>query len=333
MYRPHTYTEVEALVAPQVASRLDKAECYGVFWFNRTRTTRKRVSVIGADGREYKMRHSVRQNPREQWVAIPVTDAGIPREIVDTAREMIRNNRSPSKAGRRFWQLPVEAVCCAACGTRMTRYAVPVRGRMYVYYKCSRLVRFGKDRYSPERLRTTHRAEEVEQRVWEFVSSPMRDPEQLRENFEKMIELERRAMRGDPDREAEIWLDKLAEADSERRGYLRLAAKEHMSDAELDAALAELEEVRKTAEGELAAIENRREIIEQLERDKEALLDHYAAIAPEALDYLTLEERHQLYKMLRLEVFVRPDAKLEVGGGSERVCLLVTWTQYRRIAE
>jgi hypothetical protein len=87
-----------------------------------------------------------------------------------------------------------------------------------------------------------------------------------------------------------------------------------MSDAELDAALAELEEVRKTAEGELAAIENRREMIEQLERDKEALLDHYAAIAPEALDYLTLEERHQLYKMLRLEVFVRPDAKLEVGG-------------------
>jgi hypothetical protein len=128
------------------------------------------------------------------------------------------------------------------------------------------------------------------------------------------IELERQATCGDPHREAKIWLDKLAEAQSERRGYLRLAVKERMSDAELDAALAELEEVRKTAESELAAIENRREMIEQLERDKEGLLDHYAAIAPEALDSLTPEERHQFYKMLRLEVFVRPDAKLEVGG-------------------
>jgi hypothetical protein len=49
------------------------------------------VSVAGSEGREYKTRHFVRQNPREQWVAIPVTDAGIPREVVDAAREMIRD--------------------------------------------------------------------------------------------------------------------------------------------------------------------------------------------------------------------------------------------------
>ncbi len=87
-----------------------------------------------------------------------------------------------------------------------------------------------------------------------------------------------------------------------------------MSDAELDAALAGLGEVRKTAGSKLAAIDNRREMIEQLGRDKEALLDHYSAIAPEALDSLTPEERHQLYGMLRLEVVVRPDANLEVCG-------------------
>jgi hypothetical protein len=44
------------------------------------------------------------------------------------------------------------------------------------------------------------------------------------------------------------------------------------------------------------------------------LLEHYAAIAPEALDSLALEERHQLYKMLRLNVVVRLDANLEVSG-------------------
>ncbi len=42
--------------------------------------------------------------------------------------------------------------------------------------------------------------------------------------------------------------------------------------------------------------------IEQLERDTKAPLDHYAAIAPEALDSLTPEGHNQLYKMLRLEV-------------------------------
>jgi hypothetical protein len=314
VYRPHTYAEIEALVVPEVAARLDKAERYGVFWFNRTRTTRKRVSVAGPEGREYKTRHSVRQNPREQWVAIPVTDAGISREVVDAAREMIRDNRAPSKAGRRFWQLPVGDVCCAACGTRMTRYALPVRGRMYAYYKCSRLVRFGKDGCSPDRLRTTHRAEEVEQRVWEFVSYLMKDPEELSEDLQRMIELEKRGAQGDPERETKVWLDKLAEVDAERRGYLKLAARGSMTDAELDKALAELEETRATAERELAALHNRQEAIARLERDRGALLEHYAAIAPEALDSLTPEERHQLYKMLRLNVVVRLDANLEVSG-------------------
>jgi hypothetical protein len=171
---------------------LDKTERYGVFWFNRTRTTRKKVSVAGPEGREYRTRHSVRQNPREQWVAIPVTDAGIPRAVVDAAREMIRDNRAPSKAGRRFWQLPVGAVYCEGCGMRMTRYALTVRGRMYAYYKCSRLVRFGKDGCSPERLRTTHRAEEVERRVWEFVSYLMKDPEELSEDLTAIPSARRR---------------------------------------------------------------------------------------------------------------------------------------------
>ena len=70
----------------------------------------------------------------------------------------------------------------------------------------------------------------------------------------------------------------------------------------------------RTAERELAALQSRRKALEQLELDKEALLEHYARIAPDALDSLMLEERHRLYKMLRLDVFVRPDSSLEVRG-------------------
>jgi hypothetical protein len=111
-----------------------------------------------------------------------------------------------------------------------------------------------------------------------------------------------------------VWLDKLAEVDAERRGYLKLAVRGSMTDAELDQALAELEETRTTAQRELAALQNRQEAIAKLERDKESLLEYYAAIAPEALDLLASEERHQLYKMLRLNVVIRLDTNLEVSG-------------------
>jgi len=103
VYRPHTYAEVAEMVSSEVAARLGEAECYGIFWSNRTRTTRKRESVPDPTGREYRWRYTVRKNPRDQWVAIPVPHSGIPREVVDTARAMIKNNRAPGKTGRRFY--------------------------------------------------------------------------------------------------------------------------------------------------------------------------------------------------------------------------------------
>jgi hypothetical protein len=266
VYRPHTFSEIGAMVGPEVAARLDESESYGVFWYNRTRTTRKKVSIPGPGGREYKTRHYVRKNPREQWVAVPVPDAGVPREVVDTAREMIKNNKAPSNAGRRFWQLPGGAVRCGACGTRMTQYAVPRNGRTYAYYKCARLLRFGKDGCSPARVRTNYRAEEVEQIVWRFVSELMRDPEQLREDLDRMIEVQSCSAHGDPKREAKAWLDKLAELDSERRGYLKLAARGTITAVQFDEALAELWESRSTAGRELATLQHRQVAIEALER-------------------------------------------------------------------
>ena len=69
-------------------------------------------------------------------------------------------------------------------------------------------------------------------------------------------------------------------------------------------------ESRSTAERELATLRHRQEAIEAQERDRDALLEHYAAIAPEALDSLTPEERHRPYKMLQLTVIIRPDTIL-----------------------
>jgi hypothetical protein len=43
-------------------------------------------------------------------------------------------------------------------------------------------------------------------------------------------------------------------------------------------------------------------------------MEHYAGTVPEALDDLSPEERHKIYKMLRLEVLACPDKFLEVSG-------------------
>ena len=43
-------------------------------------------------------------------------------------------------------------------------------------------------------------------------------------------------------------------------------------------------------------------------------MEYYASAVPGSLDDLVPEERHQVYKMLRLEVLAFPDKSLEVSG-------------------
>jgi hypothetical protein len=50
------------------------------------------------------------------------------------------------------------------------------------------------------------------------------------------------------------------------------------------------------------------------ERDRDTLWESYARMVPEALDNLTSEERHQVYKMLWLKVLAYKDGILEVSG-------------------
>ncbi|HLL99173.1 MAG TPA: hypothetical protein VK276_08835 [Rubrobacteraceae bacterium] len=79
----------------------------------------------------------------------------------------------------------------------------------------------------------------------------MGDPERLREDLERLIELEGRGSRGDPDREMEAWLEKLAEVERMRGGYQELAAKGLMTQEDLGTRLERLEKTRSAAEREL----------------------------------------------------------------------------------
>jgi hypothetical protein len=87
-----------------------------------------------------------------------------------------------------------------------------------------------------------------------------------------------------------------------------------MSDDDLAEALSELEEIRTTADRELKAIRGSKAALEELERDRDALLESYAGMMPEALDSLAPEERSQIYRMLRLKVYVSADGTMQARG-------------------
>ena len=315
VYRQHTFQEVAALVAPEVAARLDPDGLYGIWWFNRRRTTTTQVAVSGAEGREYKKKSSVAYKERNEWIAVPVCDSGIPLEWVDAARTAIAGYRSPSKLGGRFWELSGALMRCGVCKRAMEpvdRYYRTRSGKKGVicYYRCREANRRKETCPNNKSIRS----DKAHPDVWDLVSGLLSDPERLRKGLDAMIEEQRGSLRGDPEGEARTWLERLAALDRKRSGYLDLAAEGIMDRDELRAKLAELQEDRETAEREIAAIEGRREQLEQMERDRETVMEQYAGTVPEALDDLSSEERHKIYKMLRLEVLAYPDKSLEVSG-------------------
>jgi site-specific DNA recombinase len=313
VYRPHSFDEVEAVVSSQVATRLDPSKEYGLWWFNRRRMTSTPVSEVSGDGRRYGKRYSSYTKPKEEWIAVPVPDAGVPREIVDVARERIKDNRRPSSAGHRFWELSGGIGRCAACDrvliSRMRNKKKGGRRYQYFYYICSGYNKHGFKACEKARFAS---ATKLEGQVWEFVRGILLDPAELRSDLDRAIELEREGRYGDPEAEAKHWLEKLSEIDEERRGFLRLAAKGRITDKELDEELAALEETWRTAELELKCLRWHKERVEQMEQDRDAVLEHYASLAPEVLDSLTSEERHHLYKKLRLKVWLYKSGDLEI---------------------
>jgi site-specific DNA recombinase len=296
---------------PEVAARLDPARHYGVWWFNRHRTTTTQVAVQDGDGRKrYRRRTSYAPKPEDEWIAVPIPDAGIPRGWVDRAREAVAKNKSLSRNGGRAWELSGGIARCAECGWTM-RTATVTSGnspKVNLYYRCSQ-VYLNRGVCSN---RKSHRADRLEPLVWDYVSGVMKDPGTLRNDLDRMIELKRRDTRGNPDEERKLWAEKLVEVDGKRARYQEMAAENLISFEELRARLAELDEIRATAERELAALHGHEEYISALERERDMLLDSLEAEAPEALDSLAPNQRHHWYKLLRLEVAVHEDGTVEV---------------------
>jgi hypothetical protein len=199
VYKPHTFDEVKELVAPEVAARLDPDKRHGIWWYNRRRVQTAQVSEMGANGKLYRKQTRHATKDRSEWIAVPVPDAGIPRELVEAARHAVRDNRT-SISGEKFWELSGGVMYCGCCGRRMATHSTTYyrkrsgdRRRVY-YYRCQQSIR-----HKDACLHRKHYpALKLEADVWEWVADLLTDPERLRVGLERMIDEEQRGLRGDP---------------------------------------------------------------------------------------------------------------------------------------
>jgi DNA invertase Pin-like site-specific DNA recombinase len=203
LYAPHTYEKVARLVEPGVAVRLDQEAVYGLWTWNTRKTTR--LKVWDETAGDFKIRYHYAPRPREEWLFVPVPDAGVSQEVVEAARQSLEDNaRKPSKADKRFWELSGGILRCGECGhTLQPNSAHRKNGRRFYYYGCRSRYNTGPSRDCANRKYL--RAEQIEEQVWGFVSGLLRDPERIRAGIDRLIEEERTEAGRDPESEAELW--------------------------------------------------------------------------------------------------------------------------------
>ncbi|MDP9480297.1 MAG: recombinase family protein, partial [Actinomycetota bacterium] len=304
-YRPHDRDDLEALARagniPGAVAANAPRPC-GVWWFGRRRTTRTRVAD-GSGG--YRTVTRVQKRPREEWVGVPVPDAGVPLEHVEAARCLLAENPRPvSNSWGRSWELSGGLFRCV-CGRKMTQIGTQTGTKKfpYFYYACSAR---RENKGSCPNDTANVRAEGAEEAVWQLVRGLVTDPERLRMGLDAHVEQERAKAGGDPGAERKGWAAQLTDADRKRAKYQEMFAADAMSMDELKGKLAELGRQRTEAETALAEIAGRDEKLKELERDREATLRAYGEAAPEALDALDGEGRNSLYRALSLAVTAHP---------------------------
>jgi hypothetical protein len=225
--------------------------------------------------------------------------AFLPRELVDGARASLESNKATErKFLTRNWELKGLLHC--SCGSTMRTHTVYYpngAGHRYYYYVCRKVKDFGQAACQQRSVR----AEPLENEVWNFASSLLKDPVKVRAGVESLIRQEQSIGCSDPEREARLWTEKLTEASTMRTRYQEMAAKGLITFEELGVRLRELEETRKTAEAELSTLRNTQRWVEELERDRDILIETMSMMVPEALDNLALQEKNKLYRMLRLQ--------------------------------
>ena len=299
LFKAHTFEEIAGQVSAEVMTRLDEDAEYGVWWFGRKRTMEHSISEPDGNGGGVTGKLpppvSVPRKNARRCRSRPTFHAGwwIRHAALAASRAPERKRLA------RKWELRGLLRC--SCGWIMTTHTATSRGNGadYHYYVCNQ--RKDRGRECDCRQRAV-RAIEVERVVWTFVSNLLRGPATIRVGMERLIEKERTSQAQNPEHETELWAQKIADCAQRRSAYQDQQAAGLMSLEELGSKLRDLDNTRRIAERELAALKDHRRRVQDLEQDRDVLLESMAEMVPEALDSLTGEEKSRIYRMLRLEV-------------------------------
>lgn len=265
--------EVSELVSPEVAAALNTSEFYGVYWFGRVRMHRN----YGRGSTKFTVEH----NAREEWIAIPVPDCGVPPGWVLASRERVANRVRQIAKPRRAWTLRGRVRC--GCGYATVAWG---NGSGQFYYICGQHRRRGP---CPEMR--CHRAAETEGRVEKFVLGLLEDPGTLREKVEEKAAHERAAFLA-ADKESRRAHERLSKLEIMEDGYSAQQAEGLITMVRLREKLVGLAGERADLEKRLAKLRDSGQRLRELER-LPGLVEAYLRDLPEIIGHKPMVREYE----------------------------------------
>ena len=268
---------------PNTLARIVRNEVYkGVYYYGKERAER-------TPGRKTKVRKT--PLPRDQWIAVPVADSGIPHEVIDEARRKLDAKYRPRPMAVNTFELG-GMLTCSICGCLITGYSGghDARGNPYRYYVCNKRNRITSQ--CPKGA--SWNAGKLEKEVMRRVESFLQDPQAVRVTLDKAIE-ELGADNPAP------WLLKVEDLDRRRAAYQDQQAAGAMTLEELKIRLDALAEEKEFATSQLRDSEARQNRQDALRGTRNALLGVYKdGILYDGLNHLTAGIRRDIYSSLSL---------------------------------
>jgi site-specific DNA recombinase len=298
-YFPHTFAEVSTLVSPGVAARLDQERSYGVAW-----ASRHDWRTLGRERRPDGTYRDVRKHaekPHEEWIAIPVPDAGVPREVAERARRNVALRLPAPKAGRRLWELSGGFAACTECGRGLSGHTVAPKGRKrgpYHYYLCTRKV---EEKGRSGCLNRNHRAEDLEEQVRNFALRLIESPDTLREQVKQQVRAERESKPWLRDaREVASARERLAKLETVEDNYRDQQAEGLITMAKLREKLDEVRAQREGLQARLTLLADGQRRLRELE-ELPLLVEEYLKDLPYLVDRMPIIREYETIDAERTE--------------------------------
>jgi len=296
-YLPHTLEELRSQgVGEEVLAPLDPDALYGLWFYGQNRVT---LTPDSPNKRRFEAK------PREEWVGTPAPSSSIPRETIEAARANLDDRHRPRRKADRYYELR-GLLRCEGCGLILTTYttgADRVTGRKYAYYVCQSRRKWGADA-CPAGPRLPAEAAEAE--VVRWAEGLLDDPAKLAARMDAAI-TEARGAANVPEITGRALAEAITALDAKRERLVDLAADGILGKDDLARRLSNLDGERRTLEAELARAQASTGRVEDLVRQKEALLAAFGTGLRLGIGWMPPQLRREVYAALGLRVSVAAD--------------------------